>query len=567
MNTSKLIRIIPLLILLSLPCDSKAQLYYKSRTLTNGNGLSDNRVTCFYKDKQGFMWIGTRNGLNRYNGHSFKVFRPTAGNSISNEIINAIAEDSKGRIWVATMSGLNMYDPASNHWSCMMPSTDTVIRRIPNFIVWDIMVDKNDRVWIASDIFEFCSYDFHNDKFSFYDWPGFSRSHLSTRQFKYKSIQKFVPKNDHEFWLGTTVGLVSLDINTRQFRFLGSGGYYAYVIDMTYDPRHKKVFISTEEGKLFCYDEVADSYNEIFPDEARYPSTRYFQPGRDEIWMPSEKGLVKISTDRKQIRLEQNIPQLTGTLLSGGTMSVYTDDNGIRWVATKNGISVFDPSARYSSFLPLLPVSDRESINNMGGVYYDDSSHSYFVCSLYPAAVFMINRVTGQIDKITTDANGHKLPLCINIERDRDNILWLLTDTHVYTFNRISRKFELFATPNKDAKMTFRDMLQDEEGNYWFAPYNGGPYYYNKAKRQFTFPKDSSLTRIRNVTGINTISQKGEILFGSFGENLCSYSLHTGKRVYYYNKHTAEALFLVNDMTTDARGTLWVATASGGVFR
>ena len=89
-------------------------------------------------------------------------------------------------------------------------------------------------------------------------------------------------------------------------------------------------------------------------------------------------------------------------------MSVYTDDDHIRWVATKNGISVFDPSARHSSFLPLLPVSDKESINKMGGVFYDDSSHCYFVCSLNPAAVFIINSVSGQIDKIMTDADGNR---------------------------------------------------------------------------------------------------------------------------------------------------------------
>ncbi|MET0634841.1 MAG: two-component regulator propeller domain-containing protein [Chitinophagaceae bacterium] len=544
-----------------------AQLYSKVKNLSTENGLSDNRVTCFHKDKKGFMWIGTRNGLNRYDGHSFKVFRPAAGNSISNEIINDIAEDSRGRIWVATMKGLNIYNPASESWTCMMPGTDTLIRKIPNFLVWDIMIDKNDLVWIASDVFEFCSYDARSDRFTYYDWAGFARSNPATKQYKYKSIQKFSAKNDHEFWLGTTVGLVSLDIVSNQFSFMGSGGYYAYVIDMVYDPGNKIVFLSTEEGKLFSYAETQDKFREVFADDVQYPSTSFFQPGQNEIWMPCEKGLIKISNDRKRIRLEQNIPQLTGTLLSGGTMSVYTDDKQIQWVATKNGISVYDPLAGYSAFLPLLPVSDKESINNMGGVFYDDSSYCYFVCSLNPAAVFIINRVSGQIDKITTDATGNPLQLCINIEKDRNNTLWLLTDNHVYNYNRIKGKFELFATPNKETRMTFRDMLQDEEGNYWFAPYNGGLFYYNTKQKAFVAPKDSSLKRIRNVTGISSVSKKGDILIGSFGENLFGYNLFTGKKVSYYDKKTAEALFLINDIEKDGNGTLWIATASGGVFR
>ena len=569
MASKKFIQIIFTLQLFLVPCNSNAQLYFKTKNLSTENGLSDNRVTCFYKDKKGFMWIGTRNGLNRYDGHSFKMFRPAAGNSISNEIINDIAEDSRGRIWVATMEGLNIYDPASNNWSCMMPDPDTSVRAMPNFLVWDIMIDKNDLVWIASDVHEFCSYDTRRDKFTYYDWPRFARSNSTIKQYKYKSIQKFSAKSDHEFWLGTTTGLVLLNTDTKQFRFIASGGYYAYVLEIVYDPENKKVFISTETGKLFTYDETENKYSEIFVDEAQYPSTSFFQPEENEIWMSSETGLIKISNDRKKIRIEQNIPQLIGTLLSGGTMSVYTDDDHIRWVATKNGISVFDPSARHSSFLPLLPVSDKESINKMGGVFYDDSSQCYFVCSLDPGAVFIINSVSGQIDKIMTDANGNPLQLCINIEKDHHNNLWLLTDAHVYNYNRNTGKFVLFTMPNEGTRMTFRDMLHDEEGNYWFAPYNGRLFYYNTVQKKFVVPKDSSLKRIRNITGISTVANKGEILIGNFGVGIYSYNLSTGKKV-YYNKEGAEAysaLFLVNDIDKDANGTLWVATSSGGVFR
>jgi len=513
------------------------------------------------------MWVGTRNGLNRYDGHSFKVFRPAASNSISNEIINDIAEDSRGRIWVATMEGLNIYDPAANNWTCMMPDPDTLVQAIPNFIVWDIMIDKSDRVWIASDVHAFCSYDFNRDKFTYYDWPGFARGNPTIKQYKYKSIQKFSAKSDNEFWLGTTTGLVLLNTDTKQFSFIASGGYYARVIEIVYDPENKKVFISTETGKLFTYDETENKYSEIFADEAQYPSTSFFQPEENEIWMPSEKGLIKISNDRKKIRIEQNIPQLTGTLLSGGTMSVYTDDDHIRWVATKNGISVFDPSARHSSFLPLLPVSDKESINNMGGVFYDDSSQCYFVCSLNPAAVFIINSISGQIDKIMTDENDNPFQLCINVEKDRHNNLWLLTDNHVYNYNRNTRKFLLFSTPNNGTKMTFRDMLHDEEGNYWFAPYNGRLFYYNTVQKKFIVPKDSSLKRIKNITGIKTVANNGEILIGSFGENIYKYNLVTGKKEFYHDKKGTEALSLINDINRDASGTLWVATSSGGVFR
>src|SRR5687768_10173377 len=85
----------------------QAQYYFDK--LTEENGLSDNRVTSFLKDKTGFLWIGTRNGLNRYDGNTFTIFRPAAGNSISSEEITDIVQDATGKIWVSTLNGLNIY--------------------------------------------------------------------------------------------------------------------------------------------------------------------------------------------------------------------------------------------------------------------------------------------------------------------------------------------------------------------------------------------------------------------------------------------------------------------------
>src|SRR5690349_4852166 len=104
----------PIAMLLRRPALPALQAQYYFDKLTEENGLSDNRVTCFLKDKAGFLWIGTKNGLNRYDGNSFTVFKPGKGNTISSEEINDVVQDATGRIWVATMSGLNSYDAETN---------------------------------------------------------------------------------------------------------------------------------------------------------------------------------------------------------------------------------------------------------------------------------------------------------------------------------------------------------------------------------------------------------------------------------------------------------------------
>src|SRR5690349_2069316 len=102
-----------ILVLLSLP-SAMAQ-YNTYESITDLNGLSDNRVTSFKKDRLGFMWIGTENGLNRYDGHEFIVYRPgQSKKKLSYEHINDIEQDSHGRMWVATWNGLNVLDPVND---------------------------------------------------------------------------------------------------------------------------------------------------------------------------------------------------------------------------------------------------------------------------------------------------------------------------------------------------------------------------------------------------------------------------------------------------------------------
>lgn len=515
------------------------------------------------------MWIGTRNGLNRYDGHSFKIFRPATGNSISGEVINDIAEDSRGRIWVATMEGLNIYDPATGRWELMQPDDANPQNSLPNYIIWDIFIDEDDIVWIVPDNSALVSYNIRSSKFTRYDWKAFAASHPQTNKSKYRSIQRLVRKNEHEFWLGTNNGLATVDITTRTFQFNG-GSFNGDVIDLQYDAARKLVFLSAERGFLFRYDEANNSYSEIIPSVLPYPSERFTPPGKNEIWMASQKGLIRIDDAGGTAVLEVNIPQLTGSLLPGGVNDVYSDNRKQRWVATANGISIYDPGNARGSFLPLLAISDKEGLNRMGGVYYDDSSNCYFACALDPAGVFIISTITGEIQKITTDAAGNKLSFCTAVKKDRNNNLWLLTGNSVYQYNRAAGLFIHFPTPNNNDEIVFRDMLHDQQGNYWFSSSNRHPYYYLTKEKRFAVPADSTVHDLTTSSGLQEDEKNQVIVAGTFGQGAFIYDLNKGVMKSYYERNGAKQygqLSLVNSATRDSYGGIWLSTFAGGVYR
>ncbi len=514
------------------------------------------------------MWIGTKNGLNRYDGHSFKIFRPGAGNSISNEVINDIAEDRDGNIWVATMEGLNYYDLVKDHWECLVPDPGDSRNGIPNYIVWDIRFDADDQLWIASDVFEFTRYDRRTKKFTYYDWPGFARRDPNFGK-GYNSILRITPKNDHEFWLGTTKGLVSLDIHTKEFRFIG-GGYNSDVYCLKYDAGGKKVFLSAEKGELFMYDEETNRYSSLVVQPEPYPSSHFSIPGTHELWLASEKGLIKVSDDRENFYLADHIPGLSGSLLPGGVRSIFEDNTGLRWVGTSNGIALYDPARTISSFLPLLPVSDKEGNNKMAGAWFDAISNTYFVCSMDPASVFLIDAFTGNIKKINTDATGKLLSACHVIKTDRKSNIWLLTDNNVYRYDRSTGKFILFPMPNNGEKIGFRDFIEDAEGNYWFGTFHRRFYYYQVKEKKFVDLPDSNFKYARIVTSLCSDTINKAVWLGTFSEGIFRYDLTSKKLTGYFqsDKNPEYAtLNLVHDIITDNHNRIWIATHSGGIFR
>ncbi len=251
-----------------------SQLYLNARLLTTVNGLSDNRITAIYKDAKGYIWIGTKNGLNKYNGQSFTIYKPAKENSISNEIINCITGDKEGNIWVGTMNGLNRLDAVTNTWTNWVPdSLGTNTNTLQNFLIWDLKWDETGVLWIACDVKEFTSYNPSTRKFEYYDWPGFVQTISGTKTIEgYHAIQSFAQKNREEFWLASNKGLVHLNTRTRTFTFVG-GNYYADIIDIQYDAESQQVWVSLEGGQVFRYTESSGRYEELIPEQEPYPST------------------------------------------------------------------------------------------------------------------------------------------------------------------------------------------------------------------------------------------------------------------------------------------------------
>jgi signal transduction histidine kinase/ligand-binding sensor domain-containing protein len=541
------------------------QVYHHGKLLTTEQGLSDNRVTCFYEDKKGFIWIGTRNGLNRYDGYRFEVFRPTGGNAISNEVINDIAGDEAGNVWVATMNGLNRYVPSTGKWTVWKPGKDG--KGLPNNLVWDIDIEGDGTVWIASDVRSFSRLDAAANRFTYYDWPAYVRTIRGRlAPSGYHAIQRLVRDGSRGFWLGTNKGLFYLDRRTGQFSFAG-GGYNADVLAMERAGPTTDLVVALQNGQLFTYAPHAGHWRQEQLQAFPYPSA-WWPVGQQQsdAWVPHIKGVVRWSQVQAGFGIQTHQTGLDYSLPAGGTTCIMDDKAGNRWVGTGQGVYLLSNGYKQTSFLPLLPASESASI--MGNVYYDTASGCYWVPAIGAATVFVVSRMDGSIRQIRKDAAGRRFSGCYAV-RGAGGSIWLMTHDRVYTYQPAVGQFVAEITPFDNQGAAFRDVVVDKSGTVWLASFQKGILYRARGSAQWKKLDGARAAYLNDVaTALAYDTSRQLIWMASFGRYLHAHQLQAGKTIGFDDSvNPAYApLNLTYDVRVDNAGRVWAATHAGGVL-
>jgi len=141
-----------IIFIIQTPCSAQQLSTPKFKKISVEHGLSHPSVTCMLKDRYGFMWIGTRDGLNRYDSYQFRIFKHLADDStsISNNTISCLLEDQEGFLWIGTVGGgLNRYDPVKDSFKRFLNHPDRP-QSLASNSVSSIMEDRQGNLWIGT---------------------------------------------------------------------------------------------------------------------------------------------------------------------------------------------------------------------------------------------------------------------------------------------------------------------------------------------------------------------------------------------------------------------------------
>lgn len=588
-NITPLILVILLLTGYALAADD--HIYY-FESIDISDGLSQNSVMTIAKDNHGFMWFGTEDGLNRYDGVSFKQFRhdPVDRKTLNSSSIYSSLVDSRGDLWVGTYgSGLNRYiDSTEAFIRYSLDPQDTLITGEGS--VNDILEDHAGFLWVATSGAGLYRMDPRTETTTHVNELITNADTLADPY-----IYSLFEDHDRQLWIPTLYGLNVLDLSTFQLKT------YRYdendpnslhddnvnVVSEIFDGENYQIWVGTNWGGLDRYDPDIDGFihlglgSEINPDYPETSVNRILQLDESCIWVGTDSKGILVFNLQGELLDTIGKKVYDETALNDDLIQFFYDDGTIVWVGTSGGgIAKYNRDRKkfYSlSFDPMDPSSlhdnrilrlDSDSQGNLwiatwseGLAYYDTQKNEFTVYRHDPD------------DPGSLSDNGIQ-----DILVDRNDNLWVISSSiNLDVLRKGADSFEHIEPDMEDPKGLGSEyllaLMEDREGFIWLGSWNEGLFQLDPETMEF---KTFRTPGVRNLN-LGNISyyalfedSKGNMWIAAENEGLIRFNRRTMK-VEQFKLAPGNPYSLPNNdvmcFHEDSEGYIWLGTYGGGLSR
>ncbi|MEP7259099.1 MAG: two-component regulator propeller domain-containing protein, partial [Flavitalea sp.] len=596
----------------------------KFNHLTTAQGLSQSNVQCVFEGSRGFMWFGTQDGLNKYDGYHMKVYKKDAANpnTISNNDVRDILEDHDGNLWIATMGGgLNKYNRDREKFTHYMadPKNPTAISN--NFLM-DMALDKDGRIWIGTakglNIFDPKTNKFtvylnnKNDPNSISDdginyvfqdsrktiWVAtigagleqFDPSINGFRHFKHNAKDKASISGDkvwtifedsrNNLWVGTNgFGLDLLDRNTGKFRVFkkdknNSNSLCDDIIFSIAEDDEGILWIGSENGGLSKFDPVTETFRNYVSNELDNTGLSssainvIYRDRKDNMWIATYNAGINLVT--KDIRKFTHYRHTSAphSLNNSKTLCIEEDDENNLWIGTDGGgLNLFDRTKGTFSYYK----HEEGNVNSIGGdcvlSVKEDRKHNIWV-GTYGNGVSVINRKNNTYRQYrnnpldSTSISGNDIWI---IYEDKEGKIWVCSRLMgLNLYNPDTDKFIRY-TAGKDGlnANSCISILEDRFGTLWIGSDGAGVSRYDKKEKRFiAFEGDANNKSLSDNT-VNCIyeDKMGNLWFGT-NDGLNCLNRGANTLTVYTSKQGLPNDF-ISGILEDKKGNLWVSTNKG----
>ncbi len=509
--------------------------------LTTNDGLSNATVLSAVQDQDGFIWFATQDGLNRFDGSHFTIFRADEENpgSISSSNVFALLVDENGILWIGTDGGgLNKYDSSTETFMAYMHD-DADPNSISNDSIWSLFEDSQGTIW-AGTRGGLCRFDKNQEVFKCYLPNADDPTSISG-----DTVYRMFEDHNGILWFATRYGLNRYDSETDSFQvyrndpenpFSLSNDYVTGVLEDCWG----NFWVTTRYGGLNRFDRQAGTFT-AYRYDADDPHSissdnlwNIYQDRQGVLWITTEgKGLNKFDPVKEEFVTYRHNPNDPASLSNDDTYWMMEDQSGVLWITTRrNGVNKLYPALQRFSLLKHIPESEGGlNVNNVHAIWKDGDD------------ILWVGTVGGGLNRI--DRKNNLAEYFINDSLNENSF----PSNDIYALYKARNAVDLWIGT------VGQGLIRFNTSDYSFVAY------------ERTLDDPSTLSS-DYLTAIEP-APDGKLWIGTLGFGFDLFNPETGLVEKHYNTNPDDPQSLIEgtvyDFAQDSQGNLWIATARGGV--
>ena len=550
------------------------------------DGLSQSVIHAIIQDHFGFLWIGTEDGLNRYDGYNFKIYRPNSEDpdTINDRWVTALVEDSQGYLWIGTrLGGLNRYNPTTDsftHYLNNLENPDSLSSDHINVL----LEDSQGYLWVGTEN-GLNRFDPHTGLFR-----HFRNNPKVGTSISGNDITALFEDDQGTLWIGTeSGGLNRFDPSTSTF----SSFKQVTRDDSSLSNNHVTSIAQDEHGYLWVG--TGHGLNRFDIDAGVF--TRYLHGGSNSatlssnnvlaltldhsgfLWIGTDNGLDRLDVESHTFVRHQHNPGNSSSISTDSVLTIYEDRGRVLWIGTYGGgLNKYNRAQSKFTYYHYEPGDPNTLSADIVFPIYVDRLGTVWI-GTYDGG---LNRLNPRLGLFTHYRNEPDNPDSLasdevySIYKDSSSTLWVGTAEGVSRLNPGHTKFVNYHSDSQDptslAGQPVNTIFEDHLGYLWFGT-AGGLSLFEPTTETFTSfknePNNPSSLSSSNVTTLFE-DENNNLWIGTFDKGLNRLDSESEIFIHYLHDPKNPTSISNNSIMAlyqDKEGRLWIATAGGGINR
>jgi diguanylate cyclase (GGDEF)-like protein len=541
-------------------------------------GLSQSNVMDILQDRRGYIWLATEDGLNRFDGLSFKVYRhdPVDAASLPSSFVWDVEQDAAGNLWAATTSGLAKWERSTDS---VVPQEKLAGRYI-RVLRFDV---RKNALWVGSRDTGLFRLDIATGA-----WTQFVHDPADAASLSDDRIYALFVDAKDRLWVGTDAGLDLLEAAGKTFAHfapdpadpasLSDGKVRAILEDDA-----GALWVGTSSGGLNRLDPATRRFEHFRHDDAVAGSLAHdqvraiLQDADDRVWVGTSGGLDLFDPRRRTFTHYRQDPRIPSSLADDHVMSLAQDGGGVLWVGTRlGGVHKWNPLSWQFGHVAPDPANPAGLGSGHVTSFSEDRAGRLWI-GTFGAGLYVMDRATGEMTAYRHDAKSPRSlgsDQVMALRHDHRGDLWIGTqDAGLDRFSASTGTFKSYRSDPKHLEGLGANgvtaILEDHESRLWIGTFGGGLERFDAETERFTHYRHDPKDR-RSLSGdkVSALAEaaNGRLWVGTMEKGLSVLEPRSGHFQRFESQPGDPRSLPSNIIYTlfvDAAGGIWVGTHSG----